>query len=61
MGNEITKLLDVVTPEVFNAYMDNFTSEKSAIIQSGIAVADPSVAQNITAGGYLLICRFGTI
>lgn len=45
MGNEITKLLDVVTPEVFNAYMDNFTSEKSAIIQSGIAVADPSVAQ----------------
>ncbi|ENL2788894.1 coat protein [Listeria monocytogenes] len=58
MANEITKLLDVVTPEVFNAYMDNFTSEKSAIIQSGIAVADPSVAQNITAGGLLVNMPF---
>lgn len=58
MANEITKLLDVVTPEVFNTYMDNFTSEKSAIIQSGIAVADPSVAQNITAGGLLVNMPF---
>lgn len=58
MANEITRLLDVVTPEVFNAYMDNFTEEKSAIIQSGVAVADPSVAANITSGGLLVNMPF---
>ncbi|MGH1757304.1 major capsid protein [Enterococcus hirae] len=58
MANEITKLLDVVTPEVFNTYMDNFTEEKSAIIQSGVAVSDPSVSANITAGGLLVNMPF---
>jgi hypothetical protein len=58
MANEITRLLDVVTPEVFNAYMDNFTEEKSAIIQSGVAVADPTVGANITAGGLLVHMPF---
>lgn len=58
MANEITKLLDVVTPEVFNAYMDNFTEEKSAIIQSGVAVADAEVSKNITAGGLLVNMPF---
>ncbi|MFI3604966.1 coat protein [Vagococcus fluvialis] len=56
--SEITKLLDIVTPEVFNEYMDNFTEEKSALIQSGVAVADSSVAQNITAGGLLVNMPF---
>lgn len=58
MANEITRLLDVVTPEVFNTYMNNFTEEKSAIIQSGVAVADQSVSQNITAGGLLVNMPF---
>lgn len=58
MANEITRLLDVVTPEVFNAYMNNFTEEKSAIIQSGVAVADPSVSRNITEGGLLVNMPF---
>ncbi len=58
MANEITQLLDVVTPEVFNDYMNNFTEEKSAIIQSGVAVSDPTVAVNITAGGLLVNMPF---
>lgn len=58
MANEITRLLDVVTPEVFNAYMNNFTEEKSAIIQSGVAIADPSVSRNITDGGLLVHMPF---
>lgn len=58
MANEITRLLDVVTPEVFNAYMNNFTEEKSAIIQSGVAVADSTVVANITAGGLLVNMPF---
>ena len=58
MANEITKLLDVVTREVFNTYMNNFTEEKSALIQSGVAVSDPSVSANITAGGLLVNMPF---
>lgn len=58
MTDQITRLLDIVTPEVFNAYMDNFTEEKSALIQSGVAVADPFVSANITAGGLLVNMPF---
>ena len=48
---ELTKILDVVTPEVFNEYMQQYATEHSAFIQSGIAVADERVSKNITAGG----------
>ena len=48
---ELTKILDVVTPEVFNAYMQQYATEHSAFIQSGIAVEDERVSKNITAGG----------
>ncbi|HCY9071759.1 TPA: coat protein [Listeria monocytogenes] len=58
MPNNITQLLDVVTPEVFNEYMNNFTEEKSAIIQSGVAVNDETVSKNITAGGLLVNMPF---
>lgn len=58
MADQITQLLDIVTPEVFNEYMNNFTEEKSAIIQSGVAVADATVGQNITAGGLLVNMPF---
>lgn len=58
MANEITRLLDIVTPEVFNEYMNNFTEEKSALIQSGVAVADERVSRNIDAGGLLVNMPF---
>lgn len=58
MNNEITKLLDIITPEIFNTYMDNFTTEKSAFIQSGVAVSDESVSRNITQGGLLVNMPF---
>lgn len=58
MDNEITQLLDVITPEIFNQYMNNFTMERSAFVQSGVAVADERVSRNITAGGLLVNMPF---
>lgn len=58
MNNEITQLLDVITPEIFNQYMDIHTKEKSALVQSGVAVADERVSQNITSGGLLVNMPF---
>ena len=60
MNNEITKLLDIITPEIFNQYMDEYTAEKSAFVQSGIAVADERVSKNITSGGLLVNMPFWT-
>lgn len=58
MPNQITQLIDVVTPELFNKYMNIFTKEKSAFIQSGVAVSDERVSANITAGGLLVNMPF---
>lgn len=54
MANAITKIVDVITPEVFNQYMEQYSTENSALIQSGVAVADERVSKNITAGGTLV-------
>jgi hypothetical protein len=51
MANDVTKIIDTITPEVFNKYIDVYTAEKSAIINSGVAVADARVSEMITAGG----------
>lgn len=58
MNNEITQLIDVITPEIFNDYMNIFTREKSAFVQSGVAVEDDRVSRNITAGGLLVNMPF---
>lgn len=58
MANAITKIIDAVTPEVFNQYMEQYSTEKSALIQSGVAVADERVSKNITAGGTLVHMPF---
>lgn len=53
-----TQIIDVITPEVFNQYMEQYSTEHSAIIQSGVAVADARVAANISAGGTLVNMPF---
>lgn len=45
----ITKIEDVIVPELFNPYLIQKTVEANALLSSGIATADPSV--NITKGG----------
>lgn len=56
--SEITKVLDTVTPEVFAAYMEQYSTENNAFIQSGVAVVDARVSENITAGGTLVTMPF---
>lgn len=58
MANEITKILDGITPEIYNAYMQQYVTENSAFVQSGIAVSDERVSKNITAGGLLVNMPF---
>lgn len=45
MANNITKIIDTITPEIYNAYMQQYTAEKSAFVQSGIAVKDGRVSK----------------
>lgn len=58
MANDITKVLDVITPEVFNQYMEQYTPQKSLIISSGVAVPDARVSAMISAGGKLVHMPF---
>lgn len=58
MSNSITKIIDTITPEIYNAYMQQYTAEKSAFVQSGIAVTDGRVSKNITDGGLLVNMPF---
>lgn len=46
-----TKISDVIVPEIFTPYVIEKTAEKSKILQSGIAVANPKLNQLVTAGG----------
>jgi hypothetical protein len=57
---EFTQLVDAITPEIFNTYMNEYTAERSAFVQSGIAVADERVSRNITSGGLLVNMPFWT-
>lgn len=47
----VTKLADVIVPEIFTPYVIEKTAEKSRILQSGIAVANPKLNELVTAGG----------
>ncbi|MEX0380460.1 major capsid protein [Leuconostoc sp. MS02] len=53
-----TQIIDTITPEVFNQYMEQYSTANSAFIQSGVAVADARVAANISAGGTLVNMPF---
>jgi hypothetical protein len=55
---ELTRIINIVTPKVYNAYMREITAELSAFVQSGIAVADERVSRNITAGGLVVNMPF---
>ncbi|MFS5674354.1 major capsid protein [Streptococcus agalactiae] len=58
MVNDTTKVIDAITPEIYNAYMDVYSPQKSLIISSGVAVPDERVSRMITAGGKLVHMPF---
>ena len=47
----VTKIADVIVPEIFVPYVIEKTAEKSNILNSGIAVANPKLNALVTAGG----------
>ena len=49
-----TKISDVIVPEIFTPYIIEKTAEKSRILTSGIAVANPKLNQLVTGGGTTL-------
>ena len=57
-ANELTRILNVVTPKVYESYQRERTAELSVFVQSGIAVTDERVSRNITAGGKLVEMPF---
>lgn len=46
-----TKISDVIVPEIFTQYVIEKTAEKSNILNSGIAIANPKLNELVTAGG----------
>lgn len=54
MPNEITKVLDLITPEQYTKYTNYYSEQHSAFIKSGILVDTPQLNQNIISGGLLV-------
>ena len=52
--NTVTKISDVIVPEIFTPYVIEKTAEKSRILTSGIAIANPKLNELVTAGGITL-------
>ena len=50
----MTKIADVIVPEVFNPYVIQRTAELSALVQSGIVVPNPELDRLALAGGKLI-------
>ena len=54
----VTKIADVIVPEIFTPYVIERTAEKSRILQSGIAIANPKLNELVTAGGLTMNMPF---
>lgn len=50
----MTRIADVIVPEVFNPYVVQKTAELSALVSSGIIVPNPELDRLATAGGRLI-------
>ena len=47
----VTKIADVVVPQIFTPYKQQITEQKSALIQSGVVVRDPALDTMLAGGG----------
>lgn len=46
-----TRISDIIEPEIFTAYTQNLTTEKSRIVASGMMTASPELDQLLAGGG----------
>lgn len=51
MASGVTRISDVVVPEIFTPYIQQLTEEKSRLIQSGAVVADSRFRSLLSGGG----------
>ena len=51
MAAGVTRLADVIVPEIFTPYVQQMTEEKSRLIRSGAIVRDPVLDQNLAGAG----------
>lgn len=51
MATGVTKLVDVVVPEVFTPYVQQLTEQKSRLVQSGVLARDPAIDAMLAGGG----------
>jgi hypothetical protein len=51
MASGVTKIADIVVPEIFSPYVQQLTEEKSRIIQSGAVTRDPVLDADLAGGG----------
>lgn len=54
----MTKIADVIIPEVFNPYVIERTAELSALVQAGIVSTDPTFDKLASSGGSILNMPF---
>ncbi len=54
----VTKLSDVIVPEVWVPYVKQQTTEKSALVQSGIISSSPELDNLVTQGGKIINMPF---
>jgi len=47
----VTKISDVVVPEIYTPYKQNVTEQKSALVQSGVVARDESIDALLNGGG----------
>lgn len=50
-ATDLTRIADIVVPEVFAGYVQTLTQEKSRLVQSGALVVDERLSANLVGGG----------
>lgn len=50
-ATDLTRIADVVVPEIFAGYVQTLTAEKSRLIQSGALVTSEVLSNNLNGGG----------
>lgn len=51
MATGVTKIADVVVPQIFSGYTQQLTQEKSRLIRSGAISVDPILSEDLSGGG----------
>lgn len=48
----VTRLTDIIEPQIFTDYILQETMQKTALFQSGVAVNNPEIARQLRAGAH---------